>query len=340
MLLLFLAAAGAIPPLPPQPKAFGDWEVGCDNHRDCEAVGFQEPYDPDSEIPFIGIITDRRADPLAQPKVYMDTRFFELDDYTGDVVADGKRTGLTWNKKADLVGDPDDFARLLATSKSLSLVDSKGKTLGRFRTSGASAALRWMDEGQQRTGTVTAIVAKGAKPASAVPSPPALPTIRVPANSSAPPGRLKAAQIAAIRKRFDMCEEPRGDTDYYRIDAANSVAIVNCWNGPYQSDGIIVLIPDKGQYGLAPIDQPTAEERKAPVAERSRLISPGYDPERRLLYMEYRGRGLNDCGANASWAWDGTAFRLASYRALDECRGVTGRLPYWQTSNDPAASDE
>jgi hypothetical protein len=40
---------------------------------------------------------------------------------------------------------------------------------GIISTSGLIAALRWMDESQGRTGTVTAILAKGSKAASAVP---------------------------------------------------------------------------------------------------------------------------------------------------------------------------
>jgi hypothetical protein len=334
MLLLLLAASAVAQPLPPTPREFGDWEVGCDNRRDCEAVGFADPYDPDG-TPFIGVIMDRKAEAAAETSAEIDIRFFELEDYSGTVVADGKRSELRFSKQGELVGSAIELARLLAGSKSVHLVDGNGKTLGVFRTNGASAALRWKDERQQRVGTVTAIVAIGDKPASAIPIPPALPTIPQPANSSAPPHKLKAAEVAAVRKRFDMCDDPRAEIEYYRIDAANSIAIVNCWNGPYQTDGIIVLVPDRGGYRLAPVDPATKEEAKESALERSRLISPGYDAERRLLYMEYRGRGLNDCGANASWAWDGTTFRLASYTGLDECRGVTARLPYWQTANDP-----
>jgi hypothetical protein len=334
MLALLIAAAATAQPLPPEPKSFGDWEVGCDNRRDCEAVGFADPYDPDG-TPFIGVIIDRKADAAAEPSAEIDIRFFELEDYSGTVVVDGKLSELRFSKQGELIGSPIELARLLAASKSVSLVDAKGKALGVFRTSGASAALRWMDERQLRVGTVTAVVARGDKPASAIPAPSSLPTIIVPPNSSAPPHKLKPAELKAVRKRFDMCDDPRADIEYYRLDAANSIAIVNCWNGPYQTDGIIVLVPDRGGYRLAPIDPATKEEAKGPALDRSRLISPGYDTERRLLYMEYRGRGLNDCGANASWAWDGTAFRLASYAALDECRGVTARLPHWQTANDP-----
>jgi len=337
MLAIILAVAAA-QPLPSTPKSFGDWLVGCDNRRDCDAVGFADPYDPEG-TPFIGVIIARKAEPAAEPKAYIDIRFFELEDYSGDVVADGKKTGLSLDKAGDLNGSARQFAEILAKSGTVNLVDPSGRTLGVFRTGGASAALRWMDERQRRADTVTAIVARGDHPVSTVPPPPPLPTIVVPTNSSEPPKNLKASEIAAVRKRFDECDDARGEVESYRIDATNSIAIVNCWNGPYQSDGIIVLVPDRGSYRLAPIDPATRDELETPAWQRSRLISPGYDPERRLLYMAYRGRGLNDCGSDASWAWDGTAFRLASYHALDECRGVTDRLPYWQTTNDPASTE-
>ncbi|HVM23417.1 MAG TPA: DUF1176 domain-containing protein [Sphingomicrobium sp.] len=343
MLALLLAVAASAQTLPPAPRGFGDWMVGCDNRRDCQAVGFADPsepsgVDPDAP-PFIGIIVSRKAEVQAEPSIEIDQRFFELDDYSGDIIADGKKTAFGFDKSGDLVGDARQFVRVLAASSTVVVRGPRGDTLGAFRTRGASAALRWMDDRQLRGGTVTAIVAAGTSPPSAVPPPPPLPKIALPPISSKPPRQLTAAQIAAARKPFDLCDEPRGRVEYYRIDAAHSIAIVDCWSGPYQSDGIIVLVPDRGQPRLAPLEAATEEELKGPAHERSRLISPDYDPDRRLLFMNYRGRGLNDCGANGSWAWDGTAFRLASYGALNECRGVTARLPYWQTANDPSAHE-
>ena len=36
----------------------------------------------------------------------------------------------------------------------------------------------------------------------------------------------------------------------------------------------------------------------------------------------FKGRGIGDCGEEASWTWTGGAFRLNSYITLPECRGV------------------
>lgn len=343
MLAIFIAAAAAAQTLPHTPKEFRDWMVGCDNRRDCEAVAFADPRDvssgdPDG-LPFLGLVVARRADANAKPKVYVELRFADLEDFTGEIIADGRKTGLRLNKDADLIGDAVLFLALLSRSRSVGLAKEDGSRIAGFRTDGASAALRWMDDRQRRAGTVTALVARGEKPASTVPAPPKIPTVEVPARSSKPARKLSAADIAAVRKRFDLCGERRLDPEYHRLDDANSVAIINCWNGPYQSDGIIVQIPDKGRFRVASIDPPTTSERDASVADRSRLIDPGYDQDSRLLYMAYRGRGPNDCGSTGSWAWDGKAFRLASYAALDVCRGVTARLPYWQTTNDPGLDE-
>ena len=337
MLALALAAAAAQPHLP---VTFGDWIVGCDNRRDCEAVGLPpEVYEQDAvQVP--GVVVRRRSEAAAEPSIEIDQRFFELEDYTSEIVADGRKTGLAFSREGDLVGDPRRFAAVLAEATSVSLVSPAGETLGTFPTRGASAALRWMDDRQERAGTVTALVARGPKPATAVPSPPTLPRIAVPPASSRPARTLDAAQLAEIRKPFECDDEPRGETGYHRLDASHSIAIVNCWNGPYQSDGIIVVIPDSGPYRLASIEPEPGAAPDQPANAYNRLISPYYDPKTRLLWTEYRGRGLNDCGALGSWAWDGTSFRLTHYAALDVCRGVTARLPYWTTANAPASADE
>lgn len=72
------------------------------------------------------------------------------------------------------------------------------------------------------------------------------------------------------------------------------------------------------------------------------ITEADYAEEDRLLREWAKGRGLADCGMSASWAWDGNAFRLTSYRSLDECRGAPPGtwLSRWQTANDPLKPDE
>jgi hypothetical protein len=321
------------------PVSFDDWIVACDNRRDCQAAGFVEPVE-EGDLPFIGVIVTRKADGTAEPTIEFDQR---LSDVTGGKIAgliraDGRDTDFRVDQRDALVGNAREFAALLARSGAMSVVGDEDREIARIRTSGASAAFRFMDDRQMRVDNASAIVAQGGGPMRAVPKPPELPRIVGPAPSAKPPKALGTAALAEIRKKFELCET-RGwrEPAFYRLDAVNTLAIVNCWQGPYQSDGIIVLVSDAGTYRLAPIESVSPDETEVPVIERSRLIEPEWDEGRRLLSMHYRGRGLNDCGAHASWVWDGKTFRLAHYAALDECRGVTARLPQWQTANDPRA---
>ena len=71
-------------------------------------------------------------------------------------------------------------------------------------------------------------------------------------------------------------------------------------------------------------------------------VEDEYDPQDGLLREFAKSRGLGDCGNSASWAWDGSMFRLASYLALDRCMGGPPGtfLSRWQTANDPVSPDE
>lgn len=330
LLAALLAPASLVPP-----ETFGDWIVGCDNRRDCEAAAFVEPLDEDGP-PYLGLIVSRKAEAKAPPVFSSDMRFSERESVAGTIHIDGAPSFFRMSRDGDLIGDPMKFAVRLADARAMSVVDGEGQTIVKIRTSGASAALRFMDDRQKRAGGLTAMVARGSAVASAVPKPPTLPKIVVPTATAKPPKTLNGAAVTAIRRKFDLCEKVPREPEYYRIDAVTTLGILPCWQGPYQSDGIIVLVSDSGTYRLAPIESVAADEVEVPVIERSRLIEPEYDVERRLLSMTYRGRGLNDCGENASWAWDGKTFRLASYAAMNECKGVTVRLPQWQTANDPS----
>jgi hypothetical protein len=50
-----------------------------------------------------------------------------------------------------------------------------------------------------------------------------------------------------------------------------------------------------------------------------------------LLTSYDKGRGVGDCGVSASYAWDGTRFRLVEQAAMQECRGNTDLIRTWHT---------
>ena len=52
------------------------------------------------------------------------------------------------------------------------------------------------------------------------------------------------------------------------------------------------------------------------------LMNVSFDPKARTLSSDAKGRGLGDCGSEATWVWDGQAFQLLSETEIDACRGV------------------
>lgn len=333
---LLAAASTALAPLAPVPPAaqFKDWSVACDNARRCEAVAAVEA-DPAGQTWVIHVVRSGSAE--AAPRV-------EAAPVFGDPVAaaqvliDGRAAPFGFDAEGQLTGDPAAFLAALARARKVEVAARGGAVIGTLPTSGAAAGLRWIDDRQKRAGTVTAIVARGRAPASAVPAVPPLPRIAQPPASAAPPRTLTPADVTAIRATGDCDGDvpPEAVANTYRLDAAHTVGIVGCFMGAYQGPSVIVVIDEAGNW------TPAVIERAEPLPEEIDgywqyvLVSADYDPERRLLGEWAKGRGLADCGRSASWAWDGAVFRLASFAALDECRGARPGIwmSRWQTVND------
>ncbi|WP_324827944.1 DUF1176 domain-containing protein [Qipengyuania zhejiangensis] len=335
MLSLFVAGVISIP----QPSQFSDWTVACDNVLHCEAIaGFASGGSADEWT----LHVTRSALPQAAPQVEGFPAFGGPIE-SGRIRFDGREEGFKFENNGQLVGDPYAFLSALARARIVEVMSHHGNVIGTLPSSGASAALRWIDDKQGRAGTVTAIVARGQQPATDVPPAPVLPRIAQPATSSAPPRLLSSSDVRTIRSLGEGCEEnppedfPLG-VETYRLDSTYTVGIVGCFLGAYQGPSVIVVIDEEGSWDLAPIELPEemAEYRLGSPWQHM-LTGAGYSSEDRLLTEWSKGRGLADCGTSASWAWDGEIFRLTAYRSLEVCSGAQpGTWPsLWQTANDP-----
>jgi hypothetical protein len=336
--LILAAAAAAIPiaPVPPE-KTFGDWTVACDNLRDCAGVSLTETAGDDTA--WVVHFT-RRSGAGAPVVVEALPAFMESDPGPVTFLIDGKKSAFGTNANREVTGGPEKLLAAIAAAKKVAVVDAKGKNVGFVPVAGSSAALRWVDDQQRRAGTVTALVAKGAKPASAVPPPPAAPRIAVPAASKSPPKKLGKADIAKILKLSDFCDSESGpshDVGYWRLDAGHTLAIVPCAMGAYQGSALVLVVDNAGRWSPAAIQPYWKNPEPVDPADGFNLTEADYDPDNRLLLTMAKGRGLADCGLGASWAWDGKVFRLASYEELDVCQGAPPGtwLPRWHTANDP-----
>ena len=216
-----------------------------------------------------------------------------------------------------------------------------GKTLAIGSLAGLSATLRYMDDKQGRTDGVTALIARGHKSASAVPSAPVTPIVQPAPNTSLAAYRPTAAEWAVLKSRAD-CDADL-DTEYfetgtYRLDAATTLVSVPCGHGAYNMTTAYYIARKEGagkaakmQFEALPFDHavgdPTETERL------TFLVNSGYDTDKHLLTHYVKGRGIGDCGEAAQWVWDGTRFRMTYLAVMNECRGSNNWLRVWTAGN-------
>jgi hypothetical protein len=227
-----------------------------------------------------------------------------------------------------------DTGEVLAAMRSASefeLRKADGKRAGSVSLKGVSAALLYMDEQQRRLGTVTALVRPGARPASAVPPPPALPKVTAAAGSSRKVA-LTARETAALRKRFGCAIDEVGGPDEKEVDplGQDRLVLLACGAGAYNVTYVPLVVPAKG--GVAAARHPAFDAPEAWWRGEGKptLINAAFDPVRSELTSFAKARGLGDCGSGRSYVWDGARFRLTSQIDMDECRGSTDYISTWR----------
>jgi hypothetical protein len=333
-LLLAAAAAGAAPH-PSELKLFKDWAVGCDNVRACQAVALLHDQAADDGLT---MSLSRGAAPDGAVRIVVGPPLGGSDGKTGvaALVVDGKRLPARLTEgEAGTIVDAAGTAALLAalrTGTKLEALGADGKSLGTISLAGASAALLYMDDRQQRVGTVTALARPGPKPASAVPPAPPAPEITVPPASSKPPRRMPLAIADALRTKACDGGEPgeRQPAEVYRLDAAHTLALIpdHCDSGAYNAASLLYVAGETGPWQPAPDDLPRKTD--AHGEDPPLVFNAEWDPKGGTLDMFMKGRGIGDCGTRQSFAWDGARFRLIAQAQMDECRGSIDWIPTWR----------
>ena len=310
---------------------FRNWSVACDNVRACTAIGFAENAGAEAG-PHIYITREAGAGARAEVEIglgYSDAMGALKNGDRLQVVVEGASTlqipvtvrrgagSYEWPEIHLPADRAEAFVAALGQGSRVT-VKSGDKVLGAVSLDGSSAALRWIDDQQKRAGTVTALVAKGPKPASAVPSAPPLPVVRLAAAVSQEGVPDAPAALLADERVKTCADEYDADADRVpsavRLSATEYLWYVPCGSGAYNFTTLFLISRADGS-GLrgAGFD----------LDEPDMLINANYDPRTRLLDSFYKGRGLGDCGSEAQWAWDGTAFRLVLLRQMTDCLGVT-----------------
>ncbi len=345
--ILFIAIlTGFAAPAEAEIRQFKDWLAVCDNLRNCTAYGF------DTEIGagmFLRI--DRGGAPDATPKV---TIAVDVPDKTTQLALtfdDPNLPGLPKGAQRGTRHEDDSYARAVLTDpaavetfieaarKAQKLVAKRTDAPGAAKSdtetsaislSGAAAALLWIDDQQKRIDTVTALIRRDGKPASAIPPQPAPPVI-VAAKSVAAPAP-KTIPKAVLKEAKAMCEDDDGERkteEIYRLTGKLVLYMFVCESnsGAYNyAYNLLTASDDKPNETRAlELRLPLSIDKRQDIPAQD-MTNATFDPKTMTISTFSKGRGIGDCGSESIWAFDGKAFRMTSFKMMPDCKGV----PLWE----------
>jgi len=322
--LLFAAALPvATAPVKPGPfTTFGDWAVACDNANRCTLT----TLDPEEGAAPSEVFTVmREAGSPGRWKLWLTAR---TDEDPFAIEIGGEQVGGPFRATPDGATIEGTTARAVAAAlpgaRRIAVIDGTGRELARISSDGLDDALRYMDTVQGRAGTVTAAIARGRKPESAVPAAPALPIVPVVRPVGHPPV-LTQARIKALRRRA-KCPVVRGaaKAQVYSLDHMRNVVLVPCrTTGDNPTEAVFLL--DKGVASPARLD---ATPGLGGWTRVPRVTNGSY--ANGSLYSYARKARDGDCGVSQHFLWDGHLFRLIEQAQMDVCRGNTTFLNTWR----------
>jgi hypothetical protein len=323
-------------------KQFRDWYAACDNLRNCSAYGFDAEFlggglsylrierggAPEApvkvtitvDVPKGAKFTLRFDDPVLPglPKEPQTGEEYDGSDDGRRITITGGETLIESLRKAQKIVITRDNPPDRALKD-----DEKTSTIS---MSGAAAALLWIDDQQKRLDTVTALIRRGGKPASAVPPQPKAPVIvaaKPAPNAKAP--KPSADLLARARK---ICE---GDAKA-KFEDADPLApglFLYSYSCPEMSGAYNM----QSVYFIVPTGQPQAARAVSfiwPVkvgdtmqdGPKEFATNGSFDPKTQKLNLFNKGRGIGDCGTAEDWVFDGKTFRLAELKLMSECKGA------------------
>jgi len=338
-----LAAATATPAAQPgEVRSFKDWAVGCDNGGICRAVSLI-PAEPgtrfdDLQGPLTIIRTAGTDDILRiRATVHAD----DIDRYR--MLVDGHLvdTGpiVPGDYPVEIVGeDARKVAQAIIKGRKLVLQGPGGETLSQISLAGSSAALRYIDQQQRRTGTRTGLVAKGSRTFEFGQSD--IPTITVDQWDHAEQ-EPETADIVALAEasrcrdeRYGVVEDqvfPLGRRD----NRFRALVLISCGAGAYNfsSAPYIGEYVDNGGAASGWTFVPAKFDRQPSWGGEGAdplLVNAGWNEQDQTLSSYGKGRGLGDCGKAENYVWDGEMFRLIEASAMTECRGAHEWITIWR----------
>jgi hypothetical protein len=326
LLSLLLLAAGASAPSPGPIKTFGNWEVACDNARRCEMTSLI----PDDDTGDYGDFSIVREPGPTGGIIIQAAGPRDVGGHA-EIAIDGKIVGGGTMKDKALTLTGEVARRVVAAMADGTLMTlTDGAKNGHASLAGSAAALRFIDAEQGRAGTVTAAVAKGTGPASAVPAPVALPhvvAIRAVGVAAAVTPALIHAMIPLSKCDADDTRTNDPITGE-AIGGGATLVLLPCGAGAYNVNTVPFVVV-AGKPALARFDVPTDVDSDVPS-----LTNADWDPKSATLSTHAKGRGIGDCGTGEEYVWDGRSFRLVNQVRMDECRGSVNWLTVWRAEVD------
>lgn len=323
-------------------KDFRDWLAACDNLRNCSAFAVNSESDDaaaylridrggTADAPVIVTLSVELRDAKAYTLAFDDPALPGLP--TGTLVGeegeanDYRRTEIAKGQAANALIESIRKAKAIVVTRQFPDGKKSDYAVSRISMAGATASLLWIDDQQKRLDTVTALVRRGPKPASAVPPQPKAPVI-----VAAKPSKAKAPENhspALLAKGRKLCDEndansqiedvnPLGGGQFlYQFTCPDSSGAYNFWNvfliGPAGNVKALRAVAFRRPPGMRDGDKDEP---------RSGLTNPVFDPETMTLTSFNKGRGYGDCGDEEHWVWDGKAFQLALERSMGECKRI------------------
>lgn len=334
-----LAGAGAHAQTKGGYRGFESWAVGCDNLRTCRLYGFVAEDGTNEPV----LVIHREGAGAKLPVVEI---LWPDASPDGELVlaADGQalgtlRTGAGLEAPSvagrghRVTAEPVAQGMLASLRKAAELTISVAgaKEPHRIKLKGASAALLYMDEFQQRLGTRTALVRQGEKPADAVPPPPRLP---VPPKAVRGAGKLnddKAPPALArlYREEADKaCDLDEQEADKSNVLIAHRLAPgvvlygMQCWRAAYNFGTAFYLVA-RGGVSRAVFPQAYDSGRKTESGWPAHVLTNAdFDEATLTVSFFHKGRGPSDCGESGAWRWDGRAFVPVSAYIMPWCRSL------------------
>lgn len=325
--LAFLFAAAQATPQQGPIRTFGDWVVACDNVKRCEMTSlFSEMGDMDAPQMSITRAPGPGGGWTVELTPPVDAKGLRLS------VEGGAAT--VWTGERFTGADAAAIVAGLANGTAAVVTDPAGKASGAISLAGTSAALRFIDAEQGRAGTVTAMVARGAKPAGTVPAARALPRIayRLPAGAAQPYSAATYAGMWAQSGCSDSYDaDSRPEPRSHALGGGKTLVLIPCGSGAYNFSTVPYVLAD-GKATVARFDMVPGWTDGEGIAT---LVNAGFDPRTGRLGSYAKGRGLGDCGSSETYVWDGEMFRLVEARAMGECRGSVNWLAVWRAQAVP-----